>query len=140
MDDAERWTGRDRALAWAAPLLLVAVAALAIARYHVVHQSSWQGFGFGMFATHEYEMSRTVRITALVDGVETTVDVPADLRRLESKVLVAPGDPEATALADALRADLGADRIVLEVWGHDVDEEGDALRIGFRMLRRVAVP
>lgn len=130
---------RDRLLVLAAPLILVLIAGLAVVRYHRVDQSSWQGIGFGMFSTYEYPPARTIRVTTVANGTPERVPVPDELARLGTRVLVAPGDPETERLAGEMLERTDADRIVVEVWGHDVDG-GDDLTIGFRILERVEVP
>lgn len=139
MRGASGLTGRDRMLVLAVPLMLVLIAALAIVRYHRVDQSPWHGIGFGMFSTYEYPLARSIRATSHLEGEAERVPVPQDLERLASRVRVAPGDPETEQLARALLERTGADRIVVEVWGHDVESD-DGLEIGFRVLERVAVP
>lgn len=126
-------------LVLAVPLVLVLIATLAIVRYHRVDQSPWQGIGFGMFSTYEYPAARTIRVTSHLEGEAERVPIPQDLERLSSRVRVAPGDPETEQLARVLLERTGAEQIVLEVWGHDV-ESGDGLEIGFRVLERVVVP
>jgi len=133
-------SGRDRVLAALMPLVLVVVALIAVERSHRVDQSPWQGIGFGMFASYEHLPGRTARATAALQGRRVEVGVPDDLRDDLDRVLVAPGDGNALALAAALRARSGADRLVLEVWGHDVDTAGPGLTISFERLRRVEVP
>ena len=139
-DDGVRLSNRDRVLACIVPLVLVLVAGVAVVRYHQVHQSSWQGVGFGMFATYEYEPARTIRATGTFDGAERAVPIPHDLDRLASRVLAAPGDPETAQLARELRSSSGADRLVVEVWGNVVTGGERSLSIGFRRLEHVEAP
>ena len=55
---------RERAALVAVPALLVLVALLQIGRANLYDQSSYAGFGFGMFATYENELSRWTEVTA----------------------------------------------------------------------------
>ncbi|HAS10917.1 MAG TPA: hypothetical protein DCS55_10450 [Acidimicrobiaceae bacterium] len=127
-------------LAWVAPLLLVAIAAVAVVRNHTVDQSPWQGVGFGMFSSYDYLPSRTARLTATVDGETRPVALPGDLRDELERVLVAPGDGHAEALATEVMARAGAEAIRLEILGHDVDDTQDGLRITLVPVRTVEVP
>ncbi|MCO8126614.1 hypothetical protein NHL50_05295 [Acidimicrobiia bacterium EGI L10123] len=131
---------RDRALAWVAPLLLLAIAAIAVVRHHTVDQSPWQGVGFGMFSSYDYLPSRTARLTATVDGETTAIALPNDLRDELERVLVAPGDDDAVALAEEIMDRSGADAVRLQVLGHDVDDTPDGLRITLVPIRTVDVP
>ena len=133
-------SGTDLVLALIAPIILVVVALVAIERYHRVDQSSWRGIGFGMFATYEYVPGRSARIVATFDGQERGVDLPEELQGRLRRVLVAPGDRGAVTLAEDIRRQLGADAVVLQLLGHDVDSTGPRLRITLKELRKVEVP
>lgn len=136
----DRSSSPDLALAWVAPVLLLVIAAVAIVRHHTVDQSPWQGVGFGMFSSYDYLPSRTARLIATVDGETTAIALPADLRGELERVLVAPGDGHAEALAEEVMVRTGADAIQLEILGHDVDDTPDGLRITLVPVRTVAVP
>lgn len=131
---------RDRLLACAIPLLMLLTAGVAVVRHHRVDQSPWQAFSLGMFSTHDSSNARTIRATTITGGRERPQPVPSDLARLASRVLVAPGDSQAEDLGRALLLRTGADRVVIEIWRHDIDPGSDGLRIGFTVLRRVEVP
>jgi len=135
-----RSAGRDRWLALVAPILLLAVATVAVVRFHWVQQSSWQGAGFGMFATHDYVPSRALRATASIGGTDRAVPIPAGLGSRVERVLAAPGDAAMVSLAEDLRSWAGADGLVLEVVGHDVTLDHDAMVVTLRSVRRVEVP
>lgn len=136
----ERLSNRDRALALIVPFALVVIALIAVERYHRVDQSPWQGIGFGMFASYEQLPNRTVRAYAVVRGERTQVQVPADLRSELDRVLVAPGDPQARALAEEIRVRIGAPSLILQILGHGVDSTGPGMEISLKELRRVDVP
>lgn len=123
-----------------APALLLVIAAVAIVRHHTVDQSPWQGVGFGMFSSYDYLPSRTARLTATVDGETTAIALPDDLRDELERVLVAPGDGHAEALAEEVRARTGADAVRLEILGHDVEDTSDGLRVTLAPVRTVEVP
>ncbi len=55
---------RERVALVAVPALLILVALLQIGRANLYDQSSYAGFGFGMFATYENELSRWTEVTA----------------------------------------------------------------------------
>lgn len=135
-----RISSGDRALAWIAPALLLAIAAVAVVRHHTVDQSPWQGVGFGMFSSYDYLPSRTARITVTTDGDVGAVALPHDLRDELDRVLVAPGDGHAVSLAEEIRARTGADAVRLEILGHDVDDTEGGLRITLVPVRTVEVP
>ena len=66
---------RELVKVWTIPLLLVVVACLQIGRAAVLDQSSFAGFGFGMFATYENRLSRWIDVeVAAADGESTFVD------------------------------------------------------------------
>lgn len=130
---------RDRALALLIPLLMTLVAGVAIYRYHQVDQSSWQGVGFGMFATYEYTPARAVRLEVVTAGVVSRPPVPPGLEDEVERVLTAPGDDHTRALAQVVLERLDADEVELEVWGHDVSGGSPRMQIGFKLLARVAV-
>mgnify|MGYP003135572986 CR=1 FL=1 len=131
---------RDLALAWVAPLLLLAIAVIAVVRHHTVDQSPWQGVGFGMFSSYDYLPSRTARLTTTADGETTAIALPTDLRDELERVLVAPGDAHAEALAEEVMVRTGADAVRLEILGHDVEDTQDGLRITLVPVRTVEVP
>lgn len=134
-----RLGARDRMLALIVPAVLVLVVTLAVVRYHRVDQSSWQGIGFGMFATYEYTPARTARVVATVDGERTEVGVPGDMRDRLERVLVAPGDDDAVELARMLLDRHGASALELQILGHSVRSTDDGLEISFKELRSVTV-
>ena len=102
-------TARRRELVnvWTIPLLLVVVACLQIGRAAALDQSSFAGFGFGMFATYENRLSRWIDVEVATSDGETTfvapdpgtafaaLDVPTEsnLRRIGAEALAAT--PEA---------------------------------------------
>ena len=131
---------RDLTIAWIAPVVLLAIAAVAVVRHHTVQQSPWQGVGFGMFSSYDYLPSRTARITATIDGERSSIPLPDDLRDELERVLVAPGDSQAEALAEEILARTGADAVRLEILGHDVDDMPDGLRITLVPVRTVRKP
>lgn len=71
---------REVLASWTVPLVLLAVAGLQVGRAAILDQSSYAGFGFGMFATYENELSRWIEVTATTtDGTEITVQPDAAL-------------------------------------------------------------
>ena len=65
---------RERLAAWTVPIVLVAVAGLQVGRAARLDQSSYAGFGFGMFATYENELSRWTEVTVTT---EEGIQIPA---------------------------------------------------------------
>lgn len=136
-----RRRGTDRVLAYVAPALLVLVAAVHLVRVDRLDQSTWSGFGFGMFATIDSEEHRVVRAAAIVSGDEVPVPVPGALRREAFELRSVPTERRAAAFAEAL-ADAGAlpegsDQVIVEVWAADL--ERDPLALSIRLVRRVHV-
>jgi hypothetical protein len=90
---ADRW----RAIA---PAVLLAVIALMGVRNHIVRdQSSWQGAGFGMFATYDNDSSRVVAVS--IDGGDgpQRVRLPDSLDDEVLRLKVVPTGDGADALA-----------------------------------------
>lgn len=104
---------------WAAPLLLVVIAVVQIARVHAVDQSSWSGVGMGMFATIDGEDTRWVRGRLLGPGQdEDVVFPPADLADEAFDARVVPTAERVRDLARRWAARLdGPATLVVEVWG-----------------------
>lgn len=131
---------RDRVLGLTAPVVLVALALISIHRFHDVQQSSWQGFGFGMFATYDNYSSRYVRIDIEVDATVTRVDASDRFRSLVERSRVAPGGDDPRELALRVRQVTDADRVTVEIWGIEVAPTVGGLAISVVPLRQVAVP
>ncbi len=121
--------GADRRRALVLPALLVVVAAIGTARTVTLHQSSWHGVSFGMFATYDNAASRTVRIT--VDGAAGLAD---DVERLE----VVPTEAGARRLAEAVlpRSGGGTRSVVVEVRRIHLRTAGGGLRLTTSALAR----
>lgn len=130
--------GADRRRALALPALLVVVAALGTARTVTLHQSSWHGVSFGMFATYDNVASRTVRIT--VDGPAGPFPgpVPADLVDDLERLEVVPTDAGARRVARAVlaRTGPGGRRVVVEVRRIHLRTAGGDLRLSTSALAR----
>jgi hypothetical protein len=111
---------RERLAAWAVPTLLLAVAGLQMGRAAVLDQSSYAGFGFGMFATYENELSRWTEVTAtMMDGTEVSVRPDA---ALDLAVQEVPTDSNVEALAaSVLRSDPEFVSVHAAVWTVAVD-------------------
>lgn len=124
-------------LAVIVPTIMVLVAALHAVRVVRFDQSTWQGAGFGMFATYDFDGTRTVVAVASVRGGEVLVPLDHVDRRLIRRVLVAPDDATLETIAEAARdaVPAGADRLVVEVRGPVLD--GDT--VTFRTVNSVEV-
>lgn len=122
------------------PLLLVGVALLAVVRYHDQRQSSWQGVGFGMFATYDNRVSRFTRVDITVDGTTTRVDARTGFDELVDRSEVVPLGPAPTELARRVLERTQADSVVVEIWGIAVDPSDAGLGITIEPIRRVEVP
>jgi len=124
----DRW----RALAPAAVLLVIALVGV---RNHVMRdQSSWQGASFGMFATFENDISRSVAVT-VDDGegprrVRLPEHLEDDVRRLE----VVPTDEGAAELAEEV-AELLEPGSVVHVEVRRIDlTRGDPMELSLQVL------
>lgn len=126
--------GADRRRALVAPALLVVVAAIGTARTVTLHQSSWHGVSFGMFATYDNVASRTVRIT--VDGA--AVAVPPGLADDAGRLEVVPTGAGARRLAEAVlaRAGRGTRSVAVEVRRIHLRTAGGDLRLTTSALAR----
>lgn len=125
--------GADRRRALVLPALLVVVAAIGTARTVTLHQSSWHGASFGMFATYDNVASRTVRIT--VDGA--AVPVPSGLADDAERLEVVPTDAGARRLAEAVLPRAGGTRsVVVEVRRIHLRTAGGGLRLTTSALAR----
>ena len=123
------------------PALLVVVATVGVVRSVTLHQSSWHGASFGMFATYDNVSSRTVRVT--LDGAggasPVRVQLPAALEDDAGRLEVVPTDAGARRLAAEILERVPADRarrVLVEVWRVRVRDEGGDLRLGAEPLAR----
>ncbi|HUW01465.1 MAG TPA: hypothetical protein VMW08_03840 [Acidimicrobiales bacterium] len=106
-------TRRDLVLVLVAPALLVVVAATSIWRFHDLEQSSWQGVGFGMFATYDNVSTRSVRVE--IDGER--FDPPADASDLVDRALTTPFGPALGELHDDIvRRVPESESIEVSIW------------------------
>lgn len=77
--------------AYAAPIVLVFIAALQIVRAHLYSQSPWKGGGFGMFASNSSPGSFYLRTFVITpDGAEAKASTPGRLSRFASLVRTVP--------------------------------------------------
>lgn len=108
-------TSRERVAITAIPVLLIAVALLQIGRAAILDQSSYAGFGFGMFATYENELSRWTELSA-VDDEGRPIPVVAD-PDLDLAVQEVPTSTNIEALAEwALASDPSLRSVHAAVW------------------------
>jgi hypothetical protein len=108
-------TFKQRIALAAVPTLLVLVALLQAGRAVVYDQSSYAGFGFGMFATYENELSRWTEVTAVtLDGTSVTVRPDPHLDLIAQEVPTAT-NIGALALA-ALASDASYRAVHASVW------------------------
>jgi hypothetical protein len=130
-------SGLDRLRALALPTLLMIVAALGVHRAATLHQSSWQGVSFGMFATYDNTTSRIVRVTVESDDGPQRVDLPPDLRDDATRLRVVPTEGMARALARAVLTRVGATRgheVRVEVWRLVLRDGDGGLRLRLEPL------
>ena len=103
-----------------APLLLVLVALLQIGRAAAIDQSSYAGFGFGMFATYENELSRWIDVE-ITDGEGATRTVEPD-DQLELIALEVPTDGHLVAIArEVIESNPDATAVTATIWAVAVD-------------------
>lgn len=111
---------RNSLLGRVVPAVMVTVALLQHARATTVHQSSWSGAGFGMFATYESELSRFMRVFLADGNGPRVVELPAPLSRQAFEASVVPTHERLAALAQRVRSMLEVPRtttVRVEVWG-----------------------
>ena len=130
-------TWRRRAAAWAAPLLLVAIAVLQIVRVHRHRQSTWAGVGFGMFATIDGHASRFVRGFVTDAAGERYVQLPRALADEACAARVVPTDERARRIAERWLSlsPPCVTSVRVEVWGYGFDRTTRSLSI-----HRLAAP
>ncbi len=129
-------SGRDRAKALAAPLLLATVALVGVVRSATLDQSSWQGASFGMFATYDNDVSRTVVVTASLPDDPARVALPSHLHDDARQLQVVPTDARARRLAQATLRDATQDRatrVHVAVLGVRLQDDG-VLTLRFEQL------
>lgn len=79
-------------------------------RNHIVRdQSSWQGAGFGMFATYENDVSRVVIVSVDRGDGPVRVLLPSDLRDDAERLAVVPSQASASELAQSVLDHVGDD-------------------------------
>jgi len=80
---------RDRRLAWAVPVLMVAVAVGRMGLARMADLSPWKGAGFGMFSTVDGVDARFVRVTRMRQGAVIPLRLPPNLEQRESRLRAA---------------------------------------------------
>lgn len=129
-----RRSPRDRALVSIVPVLVVLVAGVQVVRAATLHQSSWSGAGFGMFATYDSELHRFLLLEVeRTDGSVVVVSPPFARAVVEAEVL--PGRAELLAVADAADGRVDGRVLAVTVYGITFDD-GD---LGSYPIRRVEV-
>jgi hypothetical protein len=124
--------------------LLVAIATLGVYRSATLHQSSWQGVSFGMFATYDNPASRIVRVTIDGDDRPYRAALPESLQDDATRLSVVPTERAAERLARSvlpLVVDDGATRVTVEVWRIDLRDRDGHLKLRLEpMVDGVALP
>jgi len=106
---------REKVALVAVPALLVLVALLQMGRANLYDQSSYAGFGFGMFATYENELSRWTEVT-VTDSDHVSFSVtPAAGPDLEAQEVPTLDNIEALA-ESVLRSDPSFVSVHASVW------------------------
>jgi hypothetical protein len=128
------WGDRLRVLAL--PVLLVTIATFSTHRAVSLDQSSWQGASFGMFATYENDVSRSVRVWADGPNGRFRVRLPDGLQDDATRLRVTPTEGAARSLAAAVLAGAptaAARAVEVEVWRIHVSTGAD-LRLRTELL------
>lgn len=98
---------------YAAPAVLLAVAAVQIYVVETTYLTPWEGGGFGMFSTVDAARARFVRTFLITPGGEVPVERPAYLDHYVRKLRVLPTKERAARMAGALaRATWVADETI----------------------------
>ena len=95
---------RDRRLAWAVPVLMVAVAVGQMGLARMADLSPWKGAGFGMFSTVDGVDARFVRVTGTREDEVIPLRLPPSLEQRESQLRTLPSASGLGALADRVAA------------------------------------
>jgi hypothetical protein len=87
---------------YAAPALLVVVAAVQFYRAHAYHQSPWKGGGFGMFSTIDQPSARFLRCYLVTPAGDVPVSPPDRLYRAIRRVRVVATQENLARVAQGL--------------------------------------
>lgn len=138
VDDPGEWAAPvpqdrgDRLRVVALPVLLAAIAVVGVLRVAALDQSSWQGASFGMFATYDNTISRSLAVTVTGPDGTARVLLPADLRDDARRLKVVPTEAGADRLAAqvlARIADAEAVEVVVQRLSIEQPPADDGLRI-----------
>ena len=129
------------AIYWLVPFVLVAVAVVQHYRARVLHQSSWIGCGFGMFATLDNHVSRFVQARVIDNSDSRRVSIPDHLRHLEFHARVVPTARNLRRLAESMQRDATDDkRSELQLRLYHVRFDGQSNRMTVEPRTTVRVP
>ena len=127
----------DRRIAvWSVPLLLVIVALVQILRAVDLDQSSYAGYGFGMVATYENELSRWTEVTATSSDGSTFSVVPPSEPDLVAQEVPTSANLEALARS-VLQTDQEIASVEAELW--TVTVAGRPMRLERHLLVGVEI-
>src|SRR5262245_48479783 len=98
----ERWHLLRRAAL--APLCLLLVAGLQVARVWTARQTPWKGGGFGMFSTIDSEGNRYLRAWLITESGQLPLPLPAALDKPVAEQRAAPSAAGLTTIARRLAA------------------------------------
>ena len=131
------WTGRDCALVAVIPSLVLGVGIAHHVRVRTVDQSSWNGTGFGMFATFDSFQTRKV-VAWTGDGTPLVVESTAAERW--ARILPTDEHVEHAAL-DIARANhiAAGETLHVEVRAIDVDLDDESVQVTVKRLVSVDV-
>lgn len=143
---ARRQPKRSLWLAAVAPAILLSVAGLQIYRVHTIDQSTWSGFGFGMFATYDGESARWASAFVVDEfGEAEQVGFPSVDFDVYAAAIVAPSDSNVRHLAQAAareirEAGLGFEQVRIVVGGPQiVGRSGSELHVRQRVYNAIEV-
>jgi hypothetical protein len=131
------WTARDCALVAVVPSLVVAIGIAHHVRVRTVDQSSWNGTGFGMFATFDSFQTRKV-VAWTGDGTPLVVESTA----AERWARIVPTDEHAEhAALDIARANhvAAGETLHVEVRSIDVHLDHEGVQVTVNRLVSVEV-
>lgn len=106
------------------PVIMLVVALVQATRVATLEQSTWQGAGFGMFATYDFDDTRSVVAVAVVDGREVLMSLDGVSPSLHRRARVVPSDAVLRTVGEVLTttAPAGATAVRIEVRGPRLDD------------------
>lgn len=106
------------------PVIMLVVALVQATRVVTLEQSTWQGAGFGMFATYDFDDTRSVVAVAVIDGRDVLLSLDGIGPSLRRRARVVPSDAVLRTVGEVLvsTAPAGTASVRVEVRGPRLDD------------------